>query len=281
MTQSASSWSEYLRERFPIAGVGLISVGFALLAIGQRPMLFDQRWFIQVSMLALVFAAFLLRQRVTDEFKDKHHDDVNFPTRPFQQGRISARSLICMGALALVIEIVAVLLLGGSVAFGWYLPILLYSMLMAREFGVSKWLGTHFTLYFLLHEIIFILFALWISQILWAAPLVKAIARATAFTMIMMSVEIARKYELRRDSKGRVVPDTYLAVWGRSYTLVALEGLVMTAGLLLAYAESSLVFAVIAAAVALCLNLFTLRDRQVQALVAINLLALSCAGVVL
>lgn len=271
----------YLHERFPIGGVGLISVIFSLLAMGPSRVTFDQRWFTQVGLLALAFAAFLLRQRVTDEFKDKHHDDMNFPTRPFQRGLIDARSLIIMGALALITEITSVFLLGGTTSLLWYLPALAYSVLMAREFMMPRWLNMHFTMYFLLHEVIFVLFALWISKTFWTTPTVNTIAWAVAFTAVMMSIEVARKFELRRDSKETVVMDTYVAVWGRDNALMALQGLIMTAGIALAYTESSILFAVVSAAASICLNLFVLSDKLVKTIVAINLALLSLAGVLL
>jgi hypothetical protein len=38
----------------------------------------------------------------------------------------------------------------------------------------------------------------------------------------MASLEIMRKYEIRRNSAGEVVADTYLAVWGKRATNIAL-----------------------------------------------------------
>lgn len=271
----------YFQERFPIAGVAFISISFALFAMILHQGHSEKPWLLQIVLLSIAFAAFLLRQRVTDEFKDKHHDKKHFPSRPFQRKLISAKGLVVLGIFAFLIELTAVFFIGGVLSLAWYLPVLAYSLLMAKEFFVGTWLNRHFTTYFLLHEIIFIWFAIWLFKIMAAPFGPDTFAWAAAFACAMMSLEVARKFELRRNSKGKVVKDTYSAVWGRDNTLQALQLLVMTTGIALAYAESSIIFAVISATASLVLSLFTMRDTFVKVVVALHLSLLLLAGVLL
>ncbi|MEK7621541.1 MAG: hypothetical protein AAB395_04290 [Patescibacteria group bacterium] len=271
----------YINERFPIPGVLLISVIVAL-STASIPRPYPGS--IDSSLIFLVmvaFAAILLRQRITDEFKDKHHDDVNFPTRPFQRGIIDRTNLIILGIIALLTEMAAVLLAGGIVSLIWYMPVLLYSIIMAKDFFCSQWLEKHFTLYFVLHEIIFIFYAIWLCSVFDANISVETFAWIVFFINLLISIEIGRKFTIRKDPKGRVVKDTYIAVWGRETAVIVISIQLMIAGIALSYVKSTIVFALISAFISLFIHLFSRSNIAVKTVIVIHSLLLILSGALL
>lgn len=235
----------YFNERFPIIPVLLFAFGYAGLAVGisGRNLLLTNLehtlWLFFI--FAGIFSFFLLRQRVTDEFKDSSHDLKNFPDRPVPRGLISKRQLVLLGLTALLFEWFFVYLLGKK-AIIFYLPVFLYSFLMAKEFFVSEWLNHHFNLYLLSHEIVFVFFGLFFISIIgneYHSSLNDLpIILGTLFTA-PMSIEIIRKFSPRHDKKGEAVPDTYSTVWGRETALIILVILSVLTGLFLTIIKSS------------------------------------------
>ena len=227
----------YLKERFPLPLVLLLAAGYSLFLVGiSAPV---DNTIMTASLTALAFTAFLLRQRVTDEFKDLTHDTKNYPTRPLQRGLVSKQQLITLGMLSLGIEFLAVFAVGGLYSLLWYLPVFIFTLLMAFEFFASNWLEKHFTLYFLLHQLVFIGFIIWFFGATNTPVSPAALASAVAFLLTMCSVEIVRKFEIRRDAKKKVVLDTYPAVWGRALSIVILAACVIGSGALLVYASGN------------------------------------------
>lgn len=268
---TATSLFVYFKERFPIAGVAFLSFTFALFIFGIEDVTFGP---LKVTLLGVVFAAFLLRQRVIDEFKDNRHDSRNFPGRPFQRGLISTRGLVVLGVCALGIEFLAVYFVGGVAAILWYMPVFAYSLLMAKEFFVSGWLTKHFTIYFLLHEVVFVGFALWLLAAAGAQYNARLFAWVVAFVSLMMGLEVARKFELRKNPQGAVVKDTYTAVWGRANTVIVLQFLMMVTGIGLSYAESCVLFAVSSSVAALLVGVFAGHSKRVIAVMVAHVVAL-------
>lgn len=271
----------YFQERFPLPGVLFISVSFALLALSLAEISNLSTWATTLAALVVLFTALLLRQRVTDEFKDMQHDAQHYPDRPYQRGLVGKRTLLGLLAVALALELSMAFYLSGIEYFWWYLPVFAYSLLMAKEFFVAKWLEARFTLYFLTHELLFVLIALWIVMALNLPNNVLTFSWAIAFIVIMVSIEIARKFERRRDKKGREVKDTYTSVWGENTTRSSIELLVLTSGVALSYAEQSLVFGLLAACVALTLNFMRPKTSILQLILGSYILTVGILGVLL
>ena len=186
----------------------------------------DSVTFSLTVLIALAFTSFLLRQRVMDEFKDRGHDDLNYPNRPVQRGAISIKNLVGLGIAAFLLEISAVISIA-AISSHWqsiyyYLPVIAFSLLTAREFFIPNWLNKHFTLYYLTHQLIFVFFILWGVSIFETSGELRIAAGSISFILMMASLEIMRKYEIRTNSAGEVVRDTYLAVWGRTQTNLVL-----------------------------------------------------------
>lgn len=223
----------YIAERFPLPLVALLALAYGLLIIGTTALISPAEPSVGLLLLvALSFIGVLLRTRVTDEFKDATFDKKHYPRRPFQRGAISARQLIVLGGVALTIELGALLLIS-PLALVAYLPVLAYSFLTAKEFFVPRFLQRHFTLYFVSHQLIFFVFFLW-SVVTFGGELSwRTLFGALSFVLLMTSFEILRKLEYRRDTKGRVVKDSYPAVWGVPLTMSLLSVMLLTSGLIL------------------------------------------------
>ena len=237
----------YLKERFPFPLVLLLAVGYSLFLVGISAPL--QNSIVAAALTTLAFVAFLLRQRVTDEFKDLTPDTKNYPHRPLQRGLVSKRQLIGLGILSLTIELAAIYAIGGLHSLAWYLPVFIFTLFMSVEFFASKWLEKHFTLYFVLHQFVFVGFITWFFGTTNTSLTPAIVAAAVAFLLTMCSVEIVRKFEIRRDAKKKVVLDTYPAVWGRALSVLILAVCIVGTGALLTYATGH-IFPVIVSAIA-------------------------------
>ena len=214
-----SQVSVYLRERFPLAAVITLAVGTGAMlsaASSRSGFAIDKLAF--AGLMALAFTAFLLRQRVMDEFKDRGHDNSNYPNRPVQRGAITVPTLIWLGAFAFGLEVATVGLLaviGNPASALAYLGVIAFSLLTAFEFFAPEWLNKHFNIYFASHQLIFAFFWLWAITVFDQSITLPLAASGLAFILGMAAIEVMRKFEIRKNTAGEVVADTYLAVWGR------------------------------------------------------------------
>lgn len=221
------SAADYFRERFPLPEVITLSVGTAIwLVASATDEMPTQYNYVITALITLAFTAFLLRQRVLDEFKDRSHDDANYPNRPVQRGVITQRELKTIGFIAFLIELSAVFAIA-TCSNNWislltYLAVLIFSALTAYEFFAGEWLNRHFTIYFLSHQLIFVFFFIWATSIFDSSYSLQVALNGFAFMLAMGALEVMRKFEIRKNSAGEVVQDTYLAVWGRSVSVTFL-----------------------------------------------------------
>jgi hypothetical protein len=235
----------YLRERFPVSMVALLSAVFALGSVGLfrfssasvasgSVAAWAPTWPVPLTLLwlFLLYFALLLRYRVTDEWKDFSHDSVVYPNRPVQRGAVTPRALVALGMGATVVEFTAVGLVGGWIGLVLYLPILVYSLLTAVEFFARDWLSRHFTVSFLIHEFLYLPLFAWVAAVLGAGASYPTAAGVAALALLFVSIELARKFSPRYDPTGTQVEDTYGAVWGRSATLVVLLVVMLSVGVL-------------------------------------------------
>ena len=274
--------SRYLRERFPLVAVSVLALGTAVFLVGVSTVGPPETLtHAVVALITVTFVAFLLRQRVTDEFKDRGHDDLNYPNRPVQRGAIPTRTLIRMGIVAFVVEVAGVIIIA-AVSGRWesilaYFGVVVYSALTAVEFFAPRWIGRHFTVYFLSHQVIFVFFVLWCFVVFAPVDTTRFVAGATAFILVMAALEIMRKFEIRRDPRGQVVKDTYVAVWGRSVTVGILASVFVASGTLLG-GTIGLPVAMIGVTCALGLVVVRNSDRAVQGTTILGFFALGVAG---
>jgi len=214
----------YMQERFPLPLVVLMSLSFAVLSLGLFAVepVATRGWWLLLALLTLVYLAVLLRYRVTDEWKDFEHDRVVYPDRPLHRGAISVRALVLLGVAALVVELAAVAALGGVLGLVGYLPVLVLSALTAVEFFAKAALERHFTLSFVLHEMIYLPLFGWAALVVGAPLDGSTLAGVVSAALLFTAVEVVRKFEPRHDPRGAVVADTYSAVWGRPRAIVVI-----------------------------------------------------------
>ena len=223
----------YIAERFPLPQVALLALAYSSLIIGITATVSPlEPTGMLIFLVALSFVGVLLRTRVIDEFKDTAFDTKHYPGRPFQRGAVNARQLKALGAVASIVELGALLLISPFALLA-YLLVVAYSLLTAKEFFVPHFLQRHFTLYFVSHQLIFVFFFLWSvvtfgGEISW-----QTFFGALSFVLLMAAFEILRKLEYRRDTKGRIVKDSYPAVWGVPLTMSLLSVMLLTSGLIL------------------------------------------------
>lgn len=204
----------YLAERFPlvITSVHALATAAFLVAIAST----ETNHLLTLA-VAGSFFFFMLRMRVTDEFKDSDHDDQHYPNRPVQRGIITRKQLVVIGVVAFAAEISCALAAGwlteNITATFFYALIIGFSVLTRFEFFVPEFLERHFNLYFLSHQAIFILYPIWIFNLVKTEVTWQSIALAVAFILFMANMEIMRKYEIRINPAGEEVQDTYLTVW--------------------------------------------------------------------
>ncbi len=273
-----SRYFEYLNERFPLPLVTILALGFGLYAV--IPM--GSPTLPVVVLFGLMFAGFMLRQRTTDEFKDSSHDTKHYPSRPMQRGLMTKQDIIALGVVAFVIEIGAVYFINPPISLYWYIPVLAFSGLMAVEFLMSDQLEKRFTLYFLLHECIFIFIGGWILVSTSSTLTYAGLAWLVSFVLVMMSVEVARKYEIRIGAKGETVQDTYLSVWGEHRARTILASLILGTGVLMAYSLSDLwpvvLSTVFASAIAYTPSM---KPASVKIITALNFLLIGFGAAIL
>ena len=268
----------YLRERFPLAPTSAHALATAALQVGISSKSGDQGRYGAVLGIAVAFLFFMLRMRVTDEFKDASHDNANYPNRPVQRGAIFKRDLVAIGVVSFVLELLGVLFAAASAGKVsnaiWYLPILTYSILTGREFFIGAFLDRHFNLYFLLHQAIFVLWIVWGFSMFGTSVDSVHFGAAIAFFLLMISMEVVRKYEIRRNASGEIVKDTYLAVWGAcAFWVLALNLAISSVALY--WLTSSWLVSLVAAISLLALLVLRKNSEAVRAIAAVAFLATS------
>jgi 4-hydroxybenzoate polyprenyltransferase len=246
-----------------------------LVAIAQ-PLVKSSNDYLSTVFIAISFLFFMLRMRVTDEFKDASHDSSNYPNRPVQRGIITKRQLAVIGVISLGIELSAAFAVGvlqnNSYSELFYILILGYSVLTGFEFFIADYLEKHFNLYFLLHQAIFILYPIWVFNIFGTLVSSQLLLAASVFVLFMASMEIMRKYELRYDPAGALVMDTYLAVW-RSLAFWLMFVINVFGPLALFTFIASIWLLVISGTACVSLLFFRKKNDAVRAIVALSFIA--------
>jgi 4-hydroxybenzoate polyprenyltransferase len=209
----------YLQERFPLFGQGILIVSYfssnqfvalSLLNVGEP---------VYLSSISLPGGILLLciffHLRVFDEHKDYEEDCVQYPDRILSRGIFTLKELKYLGYIAVLAELLIVLWRGPEVLLAWFFTFI-FSLLMLKEFFVSKWLKERFLVYAATHMCIMPLIALTVfsyvtQQNFWEAPL-WFFVYAFVGMFVTLNWEVSRKIRSREDEKEGVV--TYSSVFG-------------------------------------------------------------------
>lgn len=159
----------YLRERFPLAAHGLLVTAFAFSAISYSRICRGAKGFVDWKSFAVgVFTAFtlFLLVRIFDEFKDAREDALYRRELPVPRGLVGLRELLIVGIAAVVLQLSMNALYFPKLLLP-YAGVMLYLMLMGKEFFVGEWLKKHQFWYVTSHMFIIPLIDIYTSSLDW------------------------------------------------------------------------------------------------------------------
>lgn len=215
----------WAHERFPPANILAAVLVWAAAYVWGRALIADPPPVAPRDFLgAFASVGFFLMLRVFDEHKDYAADCATFGERVLQRGVITLRHLKVVGAVALLVQLAASLVVDqgvGPVTMMW-LVVVAFSLIMAREFFVGEWLRPRLMLYALSHMLAMPLAVYWLMRmgvrgaaLPTIAGLLPVVSYLTGFAF-----EIARK--LRAPAEERAHVDSYTRVLGTQRAPVVL-----------------------------------------------------------
>lgn len=220
---------QYVRERFPLPVV----VAYVVLSTACVASYVASRFSFELSarravLAGLTFLVFFVRLRLADELKDYAYDVRHHPERAVARGLLKVGEV--RNAVLLLVLVECLLQIGvGSWGLLWFGASLLFSLLMFREFFMPRLLQEYLLAALLLHQVIFILYAMYAANALvgffWPARLSDYAMLVLAY-MPPLLFEVGRKMEHRHDAAGNVTDDTYRYRWGITNSLLLAGGAV-------------------------------------------------------
>ena len=254
----------YQRERFPIFGHGPLILMFTFSAVSYSRICRGVDGFIAGKDLFVgfltTFCLFLL-VRILDEFKDAKTDAKYRQELPVPRGLISFKELKWLGAIVLLIQVTAILLVHPSM-FMIYIVVMIYLAFMTVEFFAHKWLNNHMWAYASSHMLIIPLVDIYASGLDWhldgAAPHMGLLFFFGVSYFNGMVLEVGRKLKAPEAEKEGVV--TYSGLLGaRNGAWLWIAMLLLTALIAMAacyYAGLSIIsYVVLAFALLTCILL--------------------------
>lgn len=166
----------YQNERFPLLGHGVLVACFSFSAISYSRISRGAEGFIDwqtfiAGIVTTVSLFFLVR--VFDEFKDAEEDRLHRSHLPVPRGLISFRELAILGAIAFAIQLVVNAVFIPSMLI-IYAIVIMYLLLMGKEFFVPEWLKKHHFWYVVSHMMIIPLIDVYASGLDWFLDGVEA-----------------------------------------------------------------------------------------------------------
>jgi len=201
MTSATNLWA-WAQERFPPAQGIFVAVLFTTgVLYGQFLSSSDTLVMGLVDVLGFIscWAVFLML-RIFDEHKDYVQDLHNYPDRVLQSGRITLGHLKILGLMAIVLQAGYSMTCdngAGMVTFYW-LMVFGWSLLMAVEFFVPRWLNSHLAVYAASHMLVMPLIMAWLMRIGASGSALTA----AAWWLILLAFFAGCTYELTRKAWG-------------------------------------------------------------------------------
>lgn len=209
----------YLKERFPLFNHGILIISYYSSNQFLAQVLEETGDTIHYSpysiMGGITLFCMFFHLRIFDEHKDYEDDCQYYPDRLLSKGWITLTHLKYFGAAAILIELI-LSFISGTPAFIAGLLAIGFSILMLKEFFISKWLKDHFLIYALSHMLIMPLFALVVysfttNKYPWEAPGWFWVYAFVGF-FVTTNWEISRKIRAPEDEIDGV--DTYSKIFG-------------------------------------------------------------------
>jgi 4-hydroxybenzoate polyprenyltransferase len=208
---------QYSQERFPVLPLLVYAAAFFYAAYFFADF-FGSIEFSVLKTIGGMFTLFLvsLHLRLLDEHKDYEQDLKAHPERMLSQGIIKLSELRVILYIVLIIEIVLNILFGIQqlLLLG---AMILYSLIMFKEFFVSQFLNRHMGLYLLTHQLIVILFVFYAYS--FAADLsalsTEAFLYLLLFSLGIMGLTIA--FEIGRKTWAAEQEHEYAESYSKSW----------------------------------------------------------------
>lgn len=226
----------YQKERFPLAGHGLLIAAFSFSAISYSRICRGLTDFVSMEIFlpgVFITISLFLLLRISDEFKDAE-DDAKFRKHlPVPRGLITFRELK-MTAIAAFIAQVFVLAFCFPALWSIYAIVVIYLLLMRKEFFISEWLKKHQFWYVISHMLIVPLIDVFASGLDWKLagdnpPAGLLVFFAVSF-MNGIVLEIGRKIRTAEEEQEGVL--TYSSLLGPARATI-LWLIILTATLIL------------------------------------------------
>lgn len=214
-TNGLARWGQFIRERFPPLSHSFMVVAFVSGNLAATAAFADiQRSGFRLGILYPALLLIFFRLRVFDDIKDARSDVSQNPDRPLVRGLISAEEAKYVAGGVAMAEGGLSLLFGGSAVLAWG-GVLLFSLLMYREFFVGTWLRPRMELYAVSHTLVSGLMGLYIASAATGRPLWELPDGLWAFLLANWAVfnvfEFARKTYAREEERPDV--ESYSKRW--------------------------------------------------------------------
>lgn len=159
----------YQNERFPILGHGTLILVFTFSAISYSRICRSATGFIPwedffIGVFVTIALFFLLR--IFDEFKDQKDDAKYRAYLPVPRGLISLNELKIVGFITFSLQLLLITVFQYQM-LGLFVIVILYLLLMGREFFIPEWLRQRQMMYNLSHMFIIPLIDLYASGLDW------------------------------------------------------------------------------------------------------------------
>jgi hypothetical protein len=208
----------YQSERFPIVQHAPLIAVFTFAAISYSRVCRGVGGFVPIDRYlvgAFTAITFFLFLRIADEFKDFAEDARYRPYRAVPRGLVSLPELARLAAVVMVLQVVANALVMPAV-LPFYLPGIIYLILMSKEFFAGEWLRKRPIVYMLSHMAILPMIDLYTTGIDWAAE-GGIIPTGLEFFLVVtylngMVIELGRK--IRAPESEETGVETYSALYG-------------------------------------------------------------------
>jgi 4-hydroxybenzoate polyprenyltransferase len=159
----------YQKERFPFLGHGLLVCAFSFSAIAYSRICRGMQGFVSTKVFLLgiftTITLFLLL-RIFDEFKDAADDAAYRKELPVPRGLVSLEELKVVGIVVAVLQIVVNAIFFPKMLI-LYFVVIVYLLLMGKEFFISDWLKRNQFFYVVSHMFIIPLVDIYASGLDW------------------------------------------------------------------------------------------------------------------
>ncbi len=249
-------WWIYQRERFPVAGHGLLIAAFSISAVCFSA-LSRGAGLPGPAAVAVAFASsflFFLLLRITDEFKDAEEDAAHRPYRPVPRGLVSFHELRILAGAAMLAQAVLALLYDPGMLILLFL-VWGYLLLMTYEFFVPSALKRHPVHYLWTHMLIMPLIDFYVTACDWRRS--GRVPSGLGWLLLLsflngVVIELGRKIRPECDEERGV--ETYSFLWGRGRAVCAWLAAMAAAGVAAVVAATRIDFGL--ALLACCCTLF-------------------------